>query len=39
MKNAADFRGADVAPTSDTDGMFDGRGVVSTYGAFESDGD
>ncbi|KAG9016117.1 hypothetical protein FRB93_011591 [Tulasnella sp. JGI-2019a] len=32
MKNAADFSGADVVPTSWTDGMLEGKGVGSKYG-------
>lgn len=33
MKNAADFKGAEVVPTSSTEGIEGGRGVGSTYGA------
>jgi len=29
MKKEADMRGAEVAPTSGTEGMEDGRGVLS----------
>lgn len=33
MKNAADFNGAEVVPTSWTEGIEGGSGVGSTYGA------
>lgn len=36
MKNAADFRGAEVVPTSSTEGIEGGSGVGSTYGATDA---
>lgn len=36
MKNAADFNGADVAPTSRISGSSEGAGVWSTYGVTDA---